>query len=131
MKQIILLGFVIAFLFFGSAFLFFGSIFLLFGHTMTQAAYESDTAQIDPNAFVYILDMGIISGDALQHSTIQYGGLRNGFAVGNGQYILTAAHCVDGFVQDSTEPVLCNPFVVSPYYGDAFGVRIVAVDADA
>jgi tetratricopeptide (TPR) repeat protein len=125
LKQAILLGSIIIFLFFGSSFLFFGSVFLLFGNATTRAASESNTAQINPNAFVYILNMGI-SGNNPQYSVVQYKGLRNGFAIGNGQYILTAAHCVADF--ENSNQTLLQPMVISPYYGDVFEAEIVAVD---
>ncbi len=45
----------------------------------------------DRDAFVYVLNMGI------RDNKIVYNGLRVGFAVGDGQTILTAAHCVEDF----------------------------------
>ena len=47
--------------------------------------------QPDPDAFVYILSLGI------RDNKIVYNGLRVGFAVGDGRTILTAAHCVEDF----------------------------------
>ncbi|MHC4881777.1 MAG: trypsin-like peptidase domain-containing protein [Planctomycetota bacterium] len=95
-------------------------VFLLCPNTVTWAVSESDTSKIDPDAFVYILNMGI------EGNKLHFDGLRNGFAVGDGQYILTAAHCVDDF--ESTNQVLRQPMVISPYYGDIFEAEIVAVD---
>ena len=59
-------------------------------------------------------------------NSIQYKGLRNGFAVGNGRYILTAAHCVADF--ENSNQVFRQPMIISPYYGDIFEAEIVAVD---
>jgi tetratricopeptide (TPR) repeat protein len=84
------------------------------------AVSEASPSEINPDAFVYILNMGI-SGN-----TLKYAGLRNGFAVGDGRYILTAAHCVDDF--ENTNQVLRQPMVISPYYGDIFEAEIIAVD---
>lgn len=95
-------------------------VFLLCPNTATWAVSDSDTAKIDPNAFVYILNMGF------EGNMLHFAGLRNGFAVGNGQYILTAAHCVADF--ESTNEVLRQPLVISPYYGDIFEAEIVAID---
>lgn len=95
-------------------------VFLLCPNTVTWAVSESDTSKIDPDAFVYILNMGI------EGNKLHFSGLRNGFAVGNGQYILTAAHCVADF--ENTNEVLRQPLVISPYYGDIFEAEIVAVD---
>ncbi|MHC5199998.1 MAG: trypsin-like peptidase domain-containing protein, partial [Planctomycetota bacterium] len=111
----ILLGFIPIFLFFGAAFLLCTSV-------QIWAASEPNTAAIDPNAFVYILNMGI-SGNS-----IEYKGLRNGFAIGDGQYILTAAHCVEDF--ENTNQILRQPMVISPYYGDVFEAEIVAADKE-
>lgn len=93
---------------------------LLFGFTFTGTVSGSNTPEINENAFVYILNMGI------EGTMLHYGGLRNGFAVGDGQYVLTAAHCADDF--KNTNKVLCQPLIISPYYGDIFEAEIVAID---
>lgn len=97
-------------------------IFLLCGNAAIGAAFESGDSKINQDAFVYILNMGI-SG-----RNIQYKGLRNGFAVGNGQYVLTAAHCVTDF--ENSNHTLMQPWVISPYYGDAFEAEIAAIDKE-
>jgi len=56
---------------------------------------------------------------------------RVAFAIGDGTLLLTAAHCVDDLIEPSSQPVLPEALVVSPYYGDAFGFEIVAVDLEA
>lgn len=96
----------------------------LFGSRMPAGGMSrSAAAEIDPNAFVYILGMGT-------HATeIQYKGLRNGFAVGDGRYVLTAAHCLEDLAH--THDSLFMPIVLSPYYGDAFEAEVVAVDAES
>ena len=104
----------------------FGIVLILFGSALMWAASESGAAYVDPNAFVYIMNMGIVHEDASGQGLIQYSGLRNGFAVGNGQYIVTAAHCLTDF--ENSNQVLREPLVISPYYGDVFGAEIVAID---
>lgn len=98
----------------------FATIFLFCNFLPVRADSKANTQKINPDAFVYILNMGIGG------NTLQYRGLRNGFAVGSGQYILTAAHCVADF--ENTSEVLRQPMVISPYYGDIFEAEIVAVD---
>ena len=100
--------------------------FLLCTFSPAWANAETGTAAIDPNAFVYILNMGISPGDGLQYNAFQYKGLRNGFTVGNGQYIVTVAHCLEDF--ENSNQTLHQPLVISPYYGDIFEAEIVAVD---
>jgi hypothetical protein len=96
------------------------TVFLFSGFAPICAVSESDISKINPNAFVYILNLGIGG------NTLQYRGLRNGFAVGDGQYVLTAAHCVADF--ENTNDILRHPMVISPYYGDIFEAEIVAID---
>ncbi len=60
-----------------------------------------------------------------------YKGIRMGFAVCDGCCILTAAHCVDEFVEDIKTGSLVIPIVISPYYGDAFETEIILIDKDA
>lgn len=96
------------------------TILLLSGLIPLWTVSAASSPEINTDAFVYILNMGI-SGNNLQ-----YRGLRNAFAVGDGQYVLTAAHCVADF--ENTNKVLRRPMVISPYYGDIFEAEIVAVD---
>ncbi|MHC4519693.1 MAG: tetratricopeptide repeat protein [Planctomycetota bacterium] len=56
---------------------------------------------------------------------------RVAFAIGDGTLLLTAAHCVDDLLDPSARPVSPEAVVISPYYGDAFGFEIVAVDLKA
>jgi len=74
----------------------------------------------DRDAFVYILNMGI------RDNKIVYNGLRVGFAVGEGQTILTAAHCVVDF--ENANHSLFQPLVISRHYGGIFESRIIDVD---
>ncbi|UCE46210.1 MAG: trypsin-like peptidase domain-containing protein [Phycisphaerales bacterium] len=76
--------------------------------------------QPDPDAFVYILNLGI------RNNKIVYKGLRVGFAVGDGRTILTAAHCVEDFANGNHS--LFQPLVISRYYGDLFEAEIVDTD---
>ena len=87
---------------------------------------ESEKSRINPDAFVYVLNWGITCGESSDYLRINYRGLTDGFAVGNGRYVVTAAHCLTSF--GNTPFVLRQPIVVSPYYGDLFEARIAAVD---
>lgn len=82
---------------------------------------DAREVSVDPDAFVYILKMGIADSKVLQ-----YQGLRNGVVVGDGRHVLTAAHCVNDF--ENTDHSLFRPLIVSPYYGDLFEARIAAID---
>jgi tetratricopeptide (TPR) repeat protein len=98
-------------------------ILFLFGNISGWAVPGPDDPKVNPDAFVYILNIGIQAGS---QGSLTYRGLRNGFAVGDGQYVLTAAHCVDDF--ENSDQILQQPFILSPYYGDVFEAEIVAVD---
>ncbi len=74
----------------------------------------------DRDAFVYILNMGI------RDNKIVYNGLRVGFAVADGQTILTAAHCVEDF--ENANHSLFQPLVISRHYGGIFEARIIDID---
>jgi tetratricopeptide (TPR) repeat protein len=54
-----------------------------------------------------------------------------GFVVGDGQLILTAAHCVDTLNDLRSQAVSSELVAISPYYGDVFKVELVAVDEHA
>jgi len=56
---------------------------------------------------------------------------RVAFAIGDGSLLLTAAHCVDDLDDDVAQAVSREIVVLSPYYGDVFGFKVLAVDADA
>lgn len=87
---------------------------------------ESGTACINPDAFVYILNMGITCAYNPDYQEGTYHCLADGFAVGSGKYIVTAAHCLKDF--EISPFRLFQPIVISPYYGELFEARIVAVD---
>jgi S1-C subfamily serine protease len=92
-----------------------------------ESSFESREPKINSDAFVYILNMGIVGNEIdLERVTIKKKGLRNGFAVGNGKYILTAAHCLADY--KNSDRTLLQPVVISPYYGDVFEAEIVAID---
>lgn len=75
---------------------------------------------LDRDAFVYILNMGIID------NKIVYKGLRVGFAVGDGRTILTAAHCLEDF--ENANHSLLQPLVISRHYGGIFKAEIIDID---
>ncbi len=52
------------------------------------------------------------------------------FAIGDGTYLVTAAHCVDHFVSQATSESLLTPFVLSHYHGDFFEVEVVSMDME-
>jgi tetratricopeptide (TPR) repeat protein len=99
-------------------------ILFLFGNVSGWAVPGPSDPKVNPDAFVYILSIGIQA----KTNAFTYSGLRNGFAVGDGQYVLTAAHCVDDF--ENSNHKLSQPFVLSLYYGDVFEAEIVAVDKE-
>jgi len=55
---------------------------------------------------------------------------RVGFAIGDGTLILTAAHCVSDLDDKGSQAVSPETFVISPYYGDVFEFKILAVDKE-
>ncbi len=73
--------------------------------------------QPDPDAFVYILNLGI------RDNKIVFNGLRVGFAVGDGRTILTAAHCLEDFGNGNHS--LFKPLAISRHYGDIVEAQIV------
>ncbi len=87
--------------------------------TGTKAA---QIAPLNEDAFVYIQIMGFHNG------AVQFRGTRVGFAVGDGKYILTAAHCVEDI--QNTNQTLIRAVIISPYYDNLFEAKIVAVDAE-
>ena len=54
--------------------------------------------------------------------------LRVAFAVGDGTLLLTAAHCVDQFLDPPRGVATRLLFVISPYYGDLLPVQVLAID---
>jgi tetratricopeptide (TPR) repeat protein len=58
-------------------------------------------------------------------------GSKVAFAIGDGTLLLTAAHCVDDFLDKSKTTMSIVPLVFSPYYGDVFDFEIVAIDKAA
>ena len=56
---------------------------------------------------------------------------RVAFAIGDGTLLLTAGHCVADLQQSSGQAISGDIMVISPYYGDIFGFRIVAIDKKA
>lgn len=97
------------------------AVLLLWLACWTVSSPALGAKQPDPDAFVYILNMG------LRDNQIVYNGLRVGFAVGDGCTILTAAHCVEDFENESLS--FFQPLVISPHYGDIFEAEIIDIDA--
>ena len=56
---------------------------------------------------------------------------RVAFAIGDGTILLTAAHCVADFQLAQDKPVSKDTVVISPYYGDVYDFKIVAIDKQA
>ena len=56
---------------------------------------------------------------------------RVAFAIGDGSLLLTAAHCVDDFDEQQVQAVSREIVVISPYYGDIFGFKVIAIDKNA
>ncbi len=80
---------------------------------------------LDPRAIVLVTYLGATE------SVNVFNGTRVAFAVGDGSLIVTAAHCVNDFIEDAQEGTLVKPLLISPYYGGVFEGEIVAVDEDA
>jgi tetratricopeptide (TPR) repeat protein len=55
---------------------------------------------------------------------------RVAFAIGDGTLLLTAAHCVTDLQPAPRRTVSTDIVVISPYYGDIFGLRILAIDKE-
>lgn len=80
----------------------------------------------DPNALVVLAYLGHRQGLT---ATTKWP--RVAFAVGDGTLLLTAAHCVADFHDAPEQVVSTDIVVISPYYGDVFDFRIVAIDKGA
>ena len=78
----------------------------------------------DPNALVLIAHI-----DHRQHETL-VSWPRVAFAVGDGTIILTAAHCVDRPPNWTDPPMSPEIVVISPYYGDIYQCKILAVEEE-
>ena len=92
-----------------------------------RAAANVAAPRINENAIVYILSLRFdLDESRLRHLALVFGGLRVGFAVGDGSYIVTAAHCIEDF--KNTPNRLHYPLVISRHYGDVFTAELVAVD---
>jgi hypothetical protein len=83
-------------------------------------------AGADPNALVVLAYLGHRQGLT---ATTKWP--RVAFAVGDGTLLLTAAHCVADFHDAPEQVVSTDIVVISPYYGDVFDFRIVAIDKEA
>ena len=56
---------------------------------------------------------------------------RVAFAIGDGTLLMTAAHCVADFKLAPDEAFSMDTVAISPYYGDVFDFKIVAIDKKA
>jgi ankyrin repeat protein/tetratricopeptide (TPR) repeat protein len=90
-----------------------------------QLATVADwSGRLNPRAIVYLVYLGRTQrGYRLK-------GARLAFAIGDGRYLITAAHCVDDFRTDSGEAI-AKPLLISPHYGDLFEAEVVAVDHES
>jgi tetratricopeptide (TPR) repeat protein len=56
---------------------------------------------------------------------------RVAFAIGDGTLLLTAAHCVTDSQLTMDKQISIDPVVISPYYGDVFDFKVIAIDKKA
>lgn len=54
-----------------------------------------------------------------------------GFVVGDGRWVITAAHCVERFVEESRKGDLAKPLILSACKGDLVEAEIVAINSEA
>lgn len=90
-------------------------------HKLVKTMNESEL--FDNNAIIQILYLG-----TTQEGFTYRLPNRVGFVIGDGSLVVTAAHCLDDFVEDSKNGILVKPKVVSRYYGDITEAKILAVD---
>jgi ankyrin repeat protein/tetratricopeptide (TPR) repeat protein len=83
------------------------------------------TGQFDPRAIVYYVNLANYRG---RHRNLSHA---TAFAIGDGTYLLTAAHCVREVIEQTKEGFFSYPVVISSYYGDVFEVEIVAWDDES
>ena len=93
-------------------------------HKLVKARDESEL--FDSNAIVQIVYLGTTQKGFTYHAPN-----RVGFVIGDGSLVVTAAHCLDDFVEEAKKGTLVKPLVVSRYYGDIYEAEILAVDKDA
>lgn len=96
------------------------------GDASRQMAVES-VPNLDPRAIVVLEYLDHRQGRLI--GTTRW--TRVGFAIGDGTLLLTAAHCVDDFQEQTRQPVSTDIVVISPYYGDVFSFEILAIDEAA
>jgi len=94
--------------------------------TRRAAKVKSKSEALDPHAIVQVLYAGTTQ------DTFNYRWpCRIAFAIGDGSFLLTAAHCIDDIIEESRNGTLVKPQVISRYYGDIFEADILAVDKEA
>ncbi len=76
----------------------------------------------DPNALVLLAHI-----DHRQHETL-ISWPRVAFTIGDGTILLSAEHCVDRPPSWTDSPMSPEVVVISPYYGDIYNCRILAVE---
>lgn len=82
------------------------------------------SASFDPRAIVYF---GYWTE---MPRFVRFSGLRIGFVVAEGRYIVTAAHCVEDREPKDAQVLRVRLRVVSPFHGDLFEAKVVAVDRE-
>ncbi len=91
-----------------------------------RVSSPADVKSLDPNAIVVL---GYLDRQQGLNAAAKWP--RVAFAIGDGTLLLTAAHCVTDLQEPTNRVLSTNIVVVSPYYGDVFDFRIVAVDRRA
>jgi len=112
-------------------FLFIAGFFALPGHYIEKSAANEQqnkqkTPGFDPRAIVVL---GYLDWRQGAYGAIKWP--RVAFAIGDGTLLLTAAHCVDDFQITPDEPISIDIVAISPYYGDVYDFKIVAIDKKA
>ena len=84
-------------------------------------AVTNSSGHFNSRAVVYLVYLG------RRRASYRLKWARLAFAVGDGKYFITAAHCVDDF-QENSGDAIAKPLLVSPHFGDLCQAEIVSVD---
>ena len=112
-------------------FIVIAGIFALPGHYIEKSAaneqqIKQQTPGFDPRAIVVLVYL-----DWRHNASGTLKWPRVAFAIGDGTLLLTAAHCVDDYQITQDKPTSINTVAISPYYGDVYDFKIVAIDKKA